>query len=93
MASQPWHASYPAGLAYVITLDESEPLVTCLERAFAQHTARTAVSCLGETLTFEQVDHASALLARALQAGGLQRGDRVVFLQKRPAPGTTGGSD
>lgn len=75
-----WHASYPAGLAHDVFLDESETLVTLLERAFTRHAARTAVTCAGESLTFAQVEHASALLARSLKAAGLERGDRVALL-------------
>ena len=75
-----WHASYPAGLPHDVILEEHETLVTLLERAFAKHAARTAVTCAGESLTFAQVEHASALLARSLQAAGLQRGDRVALL-------------
>jgi long-chain acyl-CoA synthetase len=75
-----WHASYPAGLPHDVILDEHETLVTLLERAFTKHAARTAVTCAGESLTFAQVEHASALLARSLQAAGLKRGDRVALL-------------
>ncbi|RRH87561.1 long-chain fatty acid--CoA ligase [Variovorax beijingensis] len=75
-----WHAAYPAGLPRNVILDEQETLATLLERAFTKHAARTAVTCAGESLTFAQVEHASALVARALQAAGLQRGDRVALL-------------
>ncbi|MDQ0024922.1 long-chain acyl-CoA synthetase [Variovorax paradoxus] len=75
-----WHASYPAGLPHDVILEEHETLVTLLERAFTKHAARTAVTCAGESLTFAQVEHASALLARSLQAAGLKRGDRVALL-------------
>ena len=75
-----WHASYPAGLPRDIILDEQETLVTLLERAFTRYAARTAVTCAGESLTFAQVEHASALIARSLQAAGLKRGDRVALL-------------
>ena len=54
--------------------------MTLLERAFARYAPRTAVSCAGESLTFAEVERASALLARSLQAAGLQRGDRVALL-------------
>jgi len=80
MENRLWHASYPEGLPHDIALDESETLVTLLERAFTRHAARTAVTCAGESLTFAQVEHASALLARSLQAAGLKRGDRVALL-------------
>jgi len=80
MEHRPWHAFYPAGLPREIVLDDSETLVTLLERAFTRHSSRTAVTCAGESLTFAQVEHASALLARSLQAAGLKRGDRVALL-------------
>ena len=80
MEHRPWHASYPAGLPREIVLDDSETLVTLLERALTKHSARTAVTCSGESLTFAQVEHASALLARSMQAAGLKRGDRVALL-------------
>jgi len=75
-----WHASYPAGLPHDVILEEHETLVTLLERALTKHAARIAVTCAGESLTFAQVEHASALLARSLQAAGLKRGDRVALL-------------
>jgi long-chain acyl-CoA synthetase len=80
MEQRLWHASYPAGLPHDLVLDADETLVTLLDRAFTTHAARTAVTCAGESLTFAQVEHASALLARALQAAGLKRGDRVALL-------------
>ena len=75
-----WHEFYPAGLAPDLALDEDETLATLLQRAFARHATRTAVSCGGESLTYAEVEHASALLAGRLQAAGLTRGDRVALL-------------
>lgn len=75
-----WHASYPAGLPRDLVYGEHDTLVTLLEGAFTRHAARTAVTCAGESLTYAQVEHASALLARSLQAAGLKRGDRVALL-------------
>ncbi|HEY3146190.1 MAG TPA: AMP-binding protein, partial [Dongiaceae bacterium] len=80
MEQRLWHAAYPAGLPRDLDLDEGETLVTLLERAFARYAQRTAVSCAGESLTFAEVERASALLARSLQAAGLERGDRVALL-------------
>jgi long-chain acyl-CoA synthetase len=80
MEQRLWHAAYPAGLPRDLDIEESETLVTLLERAFARYASRTAVSCAGESLTFAEVERASALLARSLQAAGLQRGDRVALL-------------
>ena len=80
MEHRPWHDFYPAGLPREIVLDDSETLVTLLERAFTRHSSKTALTCAGESLTFAQVEHGSALLARSLQAAGLKRGDRVALL-------------
>ncbi|MDR6860371.1 AMP-binding protein [Variovorax guangxiensis] len=80
MEQRLWHAAYPAGLPRDLDIEESETLVTLLERAFARYAPRTAISCAGESLTFAEVERASALLARSLQTAGLQRGDRVALL-------------
>jgi long-chain acyl-CoA synthetase len=80
MEDRLWHASYPACLPREVNLGEHETLVTLLEHAFTRHSARTAVTCAGESLTFAQVEHGSALLARSLQGAGLKRGDRVAVL-------------
>jgi long-chain acyl-CoA synthetase len=80
MEQRLWHAAYPAGLPRDLDFDEGETLVTLLERSFARYAPRTAVSCAGESLTFAEVERASALLARYLQAAGLERGDRVALL-------------
>jgi long-chain acyl-CoA synthetase len=80
MEQRLWHAAYPAGLPRDLDFDESETLVTLLERALVRYAPRTAVSCAGESLTFAEVERASALLARSLQAAGLERGDRVALL-------------
>jgi len=75
-----WHDAYPAGLARELALDDNETLASLLQRAFAQHAAKTAVSCGGESLTYAEVEHASALLVHSLQAAGLKQGDRVALL-------------
>lgn len=80
MEQRLWHAAYPADLPRDLDIEESETLVTLLERAFARYASRPAVSCAGESLTFAELERASALLARSLQAAGLQRGDRVALL-------------
>jgi len=80
MEQRLWHAAYPAALPRDLHLDEGETLVTLLERAFARYATRTAITCAGESLTFAEVERASALLARSLQGAGLRPGDRVALL-------------
>ena len=39
MEQRLWHAAYPAGLPRDLDIEESETLVTLLERAFARYAA------------------------------------------------------
>jgi long-chain acyl-CoA synthetase len=80
MEERIWHASYPPGLARDLVFGEHDTFVTLLEGACARHAGLTAVTCNGESLTWAEIDHASARLAAFLQAAGLQRGDRVALL-------------
>jgi len=75
-----WHASYPAGLPRDLVYGEHDTLVTLLEGAFKRYAGQTAVTCNGESLTFAELEHASARFAAFLQAAGLQPGDRVALL-------------
>jgi long-chain acyl-CoA synthetase len=75
-----WHASYPAGLPRDLVYGEHDTLATLFEGAFARNAGRTAVTCNGESLSFAELEQASARLAAFLQAAGLQPGDRVALL-------------
>jgi long-chain acyl-CoA synthetase len=75
-----WHASYPAGLPRDLVYGEHDTLVTLLEGAFKRYAGQTAVTCNGESLTFAELEQASARFAAFLQAAGLQPGDRVALL-------------
>lgn len=75
-----WHASYPAGLPRDLVYGEHDTLATLFEGAFARNAGRTAVTCNGESLSFAELEQASARFAAFLQAAGLQPGDRVALL-------------
>ena len=56
-----------------------------LEDSARQYPAKTALVCGGQRLTYQEIEAAANRLAHALQALGLQRGDRVViFLDNSP---------
>jgi long-chain acyl-CoA synthetase len=75
-----WHASYPAGLPRDLVFGEHDTLVTLLGGAFTRYADKAAVTCNGESLTFAELEQASARLAGFLQSAGLQPGDRVALL-------------
>jgi len=80
MEQRIWHASYPPGMPREIEYGEHETLVTLLEGAFERNAGKMALTCNGESLTFAELERASARLAAFLQAAGLRPGDRVALL-------------
>ncbi|WP_062364538.1 AMP-binding protein [Variovorax paradoxus] len=75
-----WHASYPAGLPRELVYGEHDTLATLFEGAFARNASRPAVTCNGESLSFAELEQASARFAAFLQSAGLRPGDRVALL-------------
>jgi len=59
---------------------EHDTLATLFEGAFARNASRPAVTCNGESLSFAELEQASARFAAFLQSAGLQPGDRVALL-------------
>ena len=68
-----WHASYPAGLPRDLVYGEHDTLATLFEGAFARNASRPAVTCNGESLSFAELEQASARFAAFLQSAGLPK--------------------
>ncbi|RDV28918.1 long-chain fatty acid--CoA ligase [Alteromonas aestuariivivens] len=60
-------------------LSQYQNLNHFLNRAFERHSQRPAFSCLGQTLTFGQIDQKASDLAAYFQSLGLQPGDRIAI--------------
>lgn len=81
-----WLRQYPAGMPAQVRTDTHPSLVALLEHSFAQHRGRTAFTCMGRSLGYDQLDELSRALAAWLQAHGLARGDRVALLLPNVLP-------
>ncbi len=78
--TKPWLASYPAGVPAEIDARVYGSLVDLLDEAFRKHARRDAAICMGQRMTFAQIDQMSRQLGAWLQAQGLKPGDRVAIM-------------
>jgi long-chain acyl-CoA synthetase len=76
----PWLDAYPPGVPAQIDPDFYPSLTALLEEAMLRHGGRTAFSCLGARLDFNDLDAQSAALAAWLQDQGVAPGDRVALM-------------
>jgi long-chain acyl-CoA synthetase len=78
METRPWHAGYDPGVPPTIDY-ANVPLHGFLRRAAARFPDVVAVRFLNRTLTYRELDHDATRFARALEDGGVVKGDRVAI--------------
>ena len=79
-SAKPWLKSYAAGVPAEIDPTRYTSLVEMLEEAFRKHASRDAAVCMGQRLTYGQIDVLSQALAAWLQSKGLEPGARVAIM-------------
>jgi long-chain acyl-CoA synthetase len=79
-AERPWLSSYPPGVPAEIDTAAYNSLVALLEESFRHYAQRDAAVCMGERISFGEIDRLSQALAAWLQDTGLKRGDRVAIM-------------
>ena len=77
---KPWLKSYAPGVPAEIDISRYGSLVELLEEAFRKHARRDAAVCMGQRLSFGEVDSLSQALGAWLQARNLPRGARVAIM-------------
>ena len=79
--ARPWLASYPAGVPAEIDADQYSSVPQVLQSAIDRYRDNPAFSNLGKTLSYGEIDRASAQLAAYLLGElGLKKGDRVAIM-------------
>ncbi len=76
----PWHASYPPSVAPSVDTSQYRSIVAFLDECFERQARDVAYRCMGQDLTYRELDHASRAVAAYLQSIGLKRGDRVAVM-------------
>jgi len=72
-----WLKSYPKGIPATIDVDQYASVRDVFERVIAQFGPRPAYTCMGKSITFAELDAASAAFGAFLQGRGLKKGARV----------------
>lgn len=80
LASRIWLKSYPAGIAAEIGPLEHRSVAELFEASCRKHAAKSAFICMGKSMTYAELDRASAKVATWLQAKGHVKGDRIAVM-------------
>ena len=75
-----WLKSYPKGVPATIDVNEYASLRDVFDRVIAQFGPRPAYTCMGKSITFADLDAASAAFGAFLQGRGLKPGARVALM-------------
>ena len=80
LASRIWLKSYPAGIAAEIGPLEHTSVAGLFEASCRKFAGKTAFICMGKTMTYADLDRASARVAAWLQSKGHKKGDRIAVM-------------
>ena len=75
-----WLKSYPAGVPTEIDINEYQSVAQVFEEAVRQFGPRKAYTCMGASITFNELDTLSAAFGAWLQGKGVQKGARVALM-------------
>ncbi len=77
---RPWLKLYPPGVPANVDVDAYATLTAMLDETFQKFKGKPAFSCMGKTMTFDEVDRLSTQFGAYLHSRGLQPGDRVALM-------------
>ncbi|SDV49604.1 long-chain-fatty-acid--CoA ligase [Chitinasiproducens palmae] len=78
--TKPWLREYPEGVATEVDTTRYGSLLDLFEESFARYADRPAFACMGHTLSYADVDRASARFAGWLRSTGLPTDARVALM-------------
>lgn len=77
---RPWLKHYPNNVPANINPDRYPNLLSMLNEAFEKFRYKPAFTCMGKTLTFDEIDEQSHQLAAYFHSRGLEPGDRIALM-------------
>ena len=86
MSSKPWLKQYPAEIPAEIDVAPFKSVVHLIEDSFAHHASRPALTSLGRTSTFAELDLLSQRFAAWLQSQGVAKGERIAVMMPNLMP-------
>lgn len=77
---RPWLKKYPHGVAANINTEEYATVVDLLEKAFKKYAKNTAFTCMGKSMTYEQIDRYSRDFGAYLLSRGVEPGEKIAIM-------------
>lgn len=77
---KPWLPHYPEGVPAEISMDGYASLVDLLDQACRRHADRPALTLMGRSLRYVELDRRAAVVAAWIQRQGLPIGSRVALM-------------
>jgi long-chain acyl-CoA synthetase len=77
---RPWLKNYPSGVPANINPDEYQNLVKIFEETFEKYRKLPAFTCMGKSITFDQLDKMSKQFGAYLLSRGLEPGDKIALM-------------
>ncbi len=77
---RPWLKLYPKGVPANVDVDAYPTVTAMLDETFAKYRGKVAFSCMGKSLTFDEIDRLSTQFGAYLHSRGLQPGDRIALM-------------
>ena len=78
--SRPWLNNYPSGVPANIDPNAYSSLVELFEETFEKYRSKSAFSCMGKEMTFDQLDKRSNQFGAYLRSRGLEPGDKIALM-------------
>lgn len=77
---RPWLSRYPAGIPANINADMYNTLWDMLKETFDKYRNLSAFTCMGKTLTYDEIDKHSLAFGAYLHSRGLEPGDKIALM-------------
>lgn len=78
--NRPWLTNYPSGVPANIDPDSYNSLIEMFEETFEKYRKLPAFSCMGKSITFDQLDKQSEQFGAYLLSRGLEKGDKIALM-------------
>lgn len=77
---KPWLSQYPAGVPAEIDLTQFSSILDVFEQSCRKYGQRPAFTCMGQALTYSELDALTRDFAAWVQNHDLRRGDRIALM-------------
>jgi long-chain acyl-CoA synthetase len=79
-SERPWIQVYPSGVPANIDTSEYNSIIEYVDSMIKNHGKKSAFSCMGKEITFNELDKLSTQFGSYLQSRGLSPGDKVAIM-------------